>query len=113
MATMVERERSVAPDRSYEQRMSALEVANDVRSKRAALKRDLKAGRQRLDELILDPPAFLETAKLCDLLLAVPKWGRVKVNRFFTMAHVSPSKTVGGLSDRQRREMVVLLRRRA
>jgi S13-like H2TH domain len=101
-----------APERSLVQRMEALQRANDVRSRRAQLKRDLKAGRQPIHELLLQPPEFLETAKVFDLLLAVPKYGRVKVNKILTQCRVSPSKTIGGLSERQRRELVALMRRR-
>jgi hypothetical protein len=103
---------AVAPERSYMQRMEALQRANDIRSRRAQLKRDLKAGRQPIDELLLAPPAYLETAKVFDLLLAVPKYGRVKVNKILTQCKISPSKTVGGLSERQRRELVAFMRRR-
>ena len=102
----------VAPERSLVQRMEALQRANDVRSRRAQLKRDLKAGRQPIHELLLHPPEFLETAKVFDLLLAVPKYGRVKVNKILTQCRISPSKTIGGLSERQRRELVAFMRRR-
>src|ERR1700757_1289394 len=101
-----------APERSLVQRMEALQRANDIRSRRAQLKRDLKAGRQPIDELLLRPPDYLETAKVFDLLLAVPKYGRVKVNKILTQCKISPSKTVGGLSERQRRELVAFMRRR-
>jgi hypothetical protein len=100
-----------APERSLVQRMEALQRANDVRSRRAQLKRDLKAGRQPIHELLLQPPEYLETAKVFDLLLAVPKYGRVKVNRILTQCRISPSKTIGGLSQRQRAELVTLMRR--
>ena len=77
--------------------MEALQRANDIRTRRAQLKRDLKAGRQPIDELLLEPPEFLETAKVFDLLLAVPKYGRVKVNKILTQCKISPSKTVEAL----------------
>ena len=93
------------------QRMEALARANDIRSRRAQLKRDLKAGRLRIHELLLEPPEYLETAKVFDLLLAVPKYGRVKVNKILSQCRISPSKTIGGLSDRQRSELVTLLHR--
>jgi hypothetical protein len=92
--------------------MEALARANDIRSRRAQLKRDLKAGRLRIHELLLEPPDYLETAKVFDLLLAVPKYGRVKVNKILSQCRISPSKTIGGLSHRQRAELVELLRRR-
>src|SRR6202167_6033854 len=101
-----------APERSLHQRMEALQRANDIRTRRAQLKRDLKAGRTPIHELLLDPPAFLETAKVFDLLLAVPKYGRVKVNKILSNCRISPSKTIGGLSQRQRTELVELMRRR-
>jgi hypothetical protein len=91
--------------------MQALRRANEIRVRRAELKRDLKAGRVQVHEMILDPPAYLETAKVFDLLLAVPRYGRVKVNRLLTQCRISPSKTVGGLSERQRTELASYLQR--
>jgi hypothetical protein len=100
-----------APERSLLQRMDALQRANEIRTRRAQLKRDLKAGRASIHSLLLDPPEYLETAKVFDMLLAVPKYGRVKVNKILTACRISPSKTIGGLSERQRTELVSLLRR--
>ncbi len=91
--------------------MDALARANDIRTRRAQLKRDLKAGRTSIHALLEDPPEFLETAKVFDMLLAVPKYGRVKANKVLTTCRISPSKTIGGLSERQRNELVGLLRR--
>ncbi|SEH14316.1 integration host factor, actinobacterial type [Thermoleophilum album] len=105
------RRNAAAPERSLAQRMEALRRANEIRTRRARLKRDLKAGRVRIDELLLDPPDYVLTAKVFDLLLAVPKFGRVKVNRALTHCRISPSKTIGGLSERQRNELVAYLRR--
>jgi len=101
----------MAPERSLNQRMDALARANRIRTKRAQLKRDLKAGRLSIHALLLNPPEYLETAKVFDMLLAVPKYGRVKVNKILAYCRISPSKTIGGLSERQRSELVSLLRR--
>ena len=57
------------------------------------------------------PPEWVETAKVFDMLLAVPKYGRVKVNKILQQCRISPSKTIGGLSERQRTELVGMLRR--
>jgi len=100
-----------APERSLTQRLDALERANVVRTKRAELKRDLKGGRKSIHRLLMDPPDYVETAKVFDMLLAVPKVGRVKANKVLTQCRISPSKTIGGLSQRQRDELVSLLRR--
>jgi hypothetical protein len=101
----------LTPERSLAQRMDALRRANEIRTRRATLKRELKAGRMRIEPLLLNPPEYLQTAKVFDLLLAVPKYGRVKVNRILMQCRVSPSKTIGGLSARQRKELVSYLRR--
>jgi hypothetical protein len=86
--------------------MEALKRANDIRSKRAQLKRDLKASKVRIQTLLMDPPDYVQTAKVIDMLMAVPKYGRVKTNRILTNCRISPSKTIGGLSERQRSELV-------
>lgn len=100
---------AVAPSRSYVQRMEALKRANTVRTKRSKLKKDLKAGNKSIHILLRKPPPYIETMKLSDLLIAVPKYGRIKVNKILAQARISPSKTVGGLSDRQRREVIQLI----
>ena len=87
--------------------MEALKRANDIRTARAKLKKDLKAGRASIHALLLDPPEYVLTAKVFDMLLAVPKYGRVKTNRILNQCRISPSKTIGGLSERQRTELVV------
>jgi hypothetical protein len=94
-----------APERSLDQRMDALSRANQVRTLRAQLKRDLKAGRVSIGALLLDPSACLEAAKVFDMLLAVPKVGSVKATKILNSCRVSPSKTFGGLSERQRAEL--------
>lgn len=99
------------PDRTAEQRMAALLSANKIRTKRADLKKGLKAERVRLHELILQPPEYIESMKLFDLILATPKYGRVKTNKILQLCRISPSKTIGGLSPRQRAEVVSMLRR--
>ncbi|MBA3299527.1 MAG: hypothetical protein H0U24_05535 [Thermoleophilaceae bacterium] len=101
----------LTPERSLTQRMDALQRANDIRTRRAKLKKDLKAGRVKIYKLLLDPPEYVLTMKVVDLLLAVPKYGRVKAQRVFTHCRISPSKTISGLSERQRNELIEVLRR--
>ena len=100
-----------APIRSLDQRMEALKRANDIRVKRAQLKKDLKSGDASIEEILRDPPEFVSTAKVFDMLMAVPKFGRVKAARLLNQCRISQSKTVGGLSERQRNELVSLFNR--
>jgi len=97
------------PERSLDQRIDALNRANEIRTLRAQLKRDLKAGTASIQALLLDPPAYLQTAKVLEILLALPKIGKVKATKILDSCRVSPSKTIGGLTDRQRAELAALL----
>jgi hypothetical protein len=99
------------PVRSLDQRMEALRRANEIRVERARLKKGLKVGDVSLSGVLADPPEFLLTAKVFDMLLAVPKFGRVKATRVLNQCRISQSKTVGGLSERQRSELIALLSR--
>src|SRR5450755_156904 len=70
-----------APERTPDQRMEALSKANEIRARRAQLKRDVKSGRVSLAALMVDPPPYLESAKVLDMLIALPGHGRVKATQ--------------------------------
>ena len=91
--------------------MRALRHANEIRSGRARLKKELASGRARIEEIIAQPPESAKTAKVYDLLLALPKIGPAKATRCLTHCRIAPSKTVGGLSERQRHELIGLFHR--
>lgn len=96
------------PPRSLRQRREALERANEVRSARARLKRDIAAGRAdvaAVADVLRNPPEWLLSGKVYDLLLAMPRVGRVRTVKLLERARVSPVKTVGGLTPRQREEL--------
>ena len=94
------------PVRSVEQRLEALRRANEIRVARAQLKRELAGGRVRIEEILATPPKHAETQKVHDLLLAVPKYGPARVARLLAHCRISHSKTVAGLSDRQRAQLL-------
>ena len=48
-----------APLRSLDQRMDALKRANDVRVKRAKLKKDLKEGKVQIEKILDNPPEYV------------------------------------------------------
>lgn len=99
-----------APERSLQQRLTALERANETRTKRANLKRDLRAGRISVAEVLLEPPEYMRLARVADALLAAPKYGRVKTDQVLFYCRISPTKTLGGLTPRQRTVLVSVLR---
>jgi hypothetical protein len=91
--------------------MRALQHANQIRIGRARLKRELASGSVRIEDIIAHPPEFAKTARIYDLLLALPKVGPAKAARSLTQCRIAPSKTVAGLTDRQRHELIGLYRR--
>lgn len=99
-----------APERTEAQRMDALQRANQIRALRARLKKDLKGRRKSVDHILTRPPEYVKTMRLFDLVLACPKYGRVKANKVLIQCRISPSRTIGGLSSRQRAEIVAKLR---
>jgi len=99
------------PGRSLDQRLSALQRANEIRLGRSQLKKELAAGRRRIEDLLSEPPELAQSAKIYDLLLAVPKLGQVRVSKLLRHCRISEAKTLGGLSDRQRAELIAALHR--
>ena len=74
---------SAAPERSLAQRMEALSEANRIRTERARLKRKLKDGGANIAVLLRDPPDYILTAKVSDMLLAVlHKYGIEEIPKY-------------------------------
>jgi hypothetical protein len=73
--------------------MRALRHANEIRSGRATLKKELASGRVRIEQIIAEPPESPRTAKIYDLLLALPKIGPAKAARSLTQCRIAPSIT--------------------
>lgn len=102
---------TMVPARTVEQRRAALKWANEIRSARAAWKKDVKAGRRDPMPFLIEPPSEFETMKIYAALLAMPKIGRTKAQTILRITRVSPAKTLGGMTARQRAEVVSMVPR--
>lgn len=103
---------TATPPRSAGQQMDALALANRIRTTRACFKRSLKEtadARAQAARAVDRPAPQLATMKVYELLKAVPRIGESKAQRIMFRHQVSPAKTLGGLSDRQRRALVAEL----
>jgi hypothetical protein len=89
--------------------MQALARANQVRLARAALKRDISAGRRRITEVILDSPWEADSMSLSELLCSQRRWGRARSRKLLSSISLSEGKRVGTLTDRQRRILIAAL----
>jgi hypothetical protein len=102
------------PARSVEQRQSALQTANRVRMYLCGLKKELHdAGHDEAMLYVIGqiqcPMQMLRTMRVCDLIQAVPKMGWTKTSLAMDRAGVAPSKTLAGLTSRQREALVAHL----
>jgi hypothetical protein len=107
--TVVEPQTQREPSRDSSQCMRALARANQVRLARAALKRDISAGRRRITEVILDSPWEADSMSLSELLCSQRRWGRARSRKLLSSISLSEGKRVGTLTDRQRRLLVAAL----
>jgi hypothetical protein len=85
------------------QRLRALERANTVRLARAELKRRIAEGEAAAADIILDPPDEALTWAIGELLMSQRRWGSTRCRKFLARHHVSETKMLGGLTERQRR----------
>lgn len=99
------------PHRSKQQRLEALAKANEVRSLRAFDKRLLESRELDARTILLSPPSYWEGARIAELLLAVPAVGHTKLKSILEKQSVSPSRTLGGLTEPQRARLAEELSR--
>lgn len=93
-------------DPRVQQRLDALTKANGVRAERAALKKRIKAGRADSAQVLTNVPAYAETMRVFDLLMAHPYIGRVKANRICRMLNIRPSIYLHKLSKVTRDQLI-------
>ena len=91
------------------QHMRALAQANRVRLARAELKRQVAEGESSVAEIITGCPWEAESMAIADLLLSQHRWGRTRCRRFLAAIPLTETKTVGALTERQRRALVAHL----
>jgi hypothetical protein len=87
------------------QHMRALAQANRVRLARAELKRQVADGEATVAEIVLDCPWEAESMAIADLLLSQHRWGRTRCRRFLGSIPMNETKTVGSMTERQRRSL--------
>ncbi|MDP9400561.1 MAG: hypothetical protein M3P39_06375 [Actinomycetota bacterium] len=93
------------------QHLRALARANQVRLARAELKRRIGAGRLTAGEVIRTCPPEAEGMAVAELLTSQRRWGHNRVRRVLAEVMVSETKTLGSMTERQRRALDELLAR--
>jgi len=91
------------------QHLQALQRANEVRLARAELKRRVADGELSAAEVVLSCPAEVEGMAVCDLLMSQRRWGRTRCRKLLAAIPLAENKTIGSMTDRQRRALAGLL----
>ena len=91
------------------QHMQALARANRVRLARAELKRQVAEGELSVADVVLSCPWEAHSMAIADLLMSQHRWGRTRCRRFLGAIPMSETKTIGSMTDRQRRALAARL----
>jgi hypothetical protein len=87
----------------------ALQLANRVRRARSLLKARVADGQLAAAEVILNPPSEAASMPVAQLLASQRGWGEARSRAFLAQAAVREDKSVGSLTERQRRAVASLL----
>jgi hypothetical protein len=98
---------TIAPAPQY---MRALERANKVRLARAELKRKVSLDELDAAEVILGCPWEAHSMAVADLLMSQRRWGHTRCRKFLAQIPMSEKKTIGSMTERQRRTLAAMLR---
>ncbi len=91
------------------QRLRALARANEVRLARAELKRRIATGEISAAQVILECPEEAQRWSIGELLMSQRRWGANRCRRFVARNQITELKTIGSLTERQRRLLAVQL----
>jgi hypothetical protein len=91
------------------QHLRALAQANRVRLARAELKRQVAEGEASVAQIVLDCPWEAESMAIADLLMSQHRWGRSRCRRFLLSIPMTETKTIGSMTERQRKELAARL----
>lgn len=100
---------ATATVQSAPQHLRALERANRVRLARAELKRRIAEGELTVAQVVMECPWEAESMAIADLLLSQHRWGRARCRRVLAAIPLSETKTIGSMTDRQRRALAAVL----
>ena len=98
-------------NRSFEQKMIALEKANTIRALRRGFREELvlvhrgagAAGSvMMLEGLLLEEPWWAAGWRVSGVLKCIPGWGAVRVGRCLVVCKIYESRTIAGLTMRKK-----------
>ena len=77
---------------------------------RRPLKRRIADGAVDAADVILECPWEAESMAVADLLMSQRRWGQTRCRKFLAQIPMSEKKTIGSMTERQRRTLAAMLR---
>ncbi|MCF0104248.1 MAG: integration host factor [Eggerthellaceae bacterium] len=99
------------PQLTPEQRKEALKKAQIARTKRAAIKADLKSGKATIKNVLAQGAKddIIGRMKVIDLISALPGYGKAKAAKVMKECKIADSRRIKGLGDVQRETLLIKL----
>ena len=91
------------------QSAQALQLANRMRRARSMLKARVADGQLAAAEVILNPPSEAAGMPVVQVLASQRGWGEARSRAFLAQVALREDKTIGSLTERQRRAVASLL----
>lgn len=100
------------PNLSQEERAKALEKAQQMRSKRTALRNQLKSGKITVEEVLKDiDNEVVSRMRVKYLLESLPQIGKVTAVKIMEEVGIDEARRVQGLGSRQMTELLARLKK--
>ncbi|TCL62973.1 hypothetical protein EDC14_102227 [Hydrogenispora ethanolica] len=95
------------PKLSLDEKKKALKKAQEVRSKRAKIRQNLKAGKTTIRE-VLDNinDDVIAKMRVVYLLESLPRIGKVKTKKIMTDIGIDETRRIQGLGNRQKQALI-------
>jgi uncharacterized coiled-coil DUF342 family protein len=95
------------PQLTLEEKKQALKKAQQVRSQRAKIRQDLKAGRTGIREVLEQVDSdVVAKMRVAYLLESLPRIGKVRTKKIMNEIGIDETRRVQGLGSRQRQALI-------
>lgn len=95
------------PTLSLEEKKKALKKAQEVRSKRAKIRQNLKNGKTNIREVLANiNDDVVAKMRVIYLLESLPRIGKVKTKKIMTEIGIDETRRIQGLGNRQKQALI-------
>ncbi len=95
------------PTLSLEEKRNALKKAQEVRSKRAQIRENLKSGKMTIIEILENiNDDVVAKMRVVYLLESLPRIGKVKTKKIMTDIGIDETRRIQGLGNRQKQALI-------